>query len=165
MVRRGESKVMVPVFRLTVFFALITSVFAAETLGALVNAAEGFALDIQQQIAAVQSITTPTELAEKTILYAAAKTTYYEALRAAAPELMDIASGKKPRPPEVDQFAQAFSVAGEKQEKVADEATVALLTKLPFNSDLEKAKAAFSQAQSVEERFNHDFAGVDVTVR
>lgn len=79
---------MGPVFRLSVFFALITSVFAGGTLDALVNAAEGFALAIQQQIAAVQSITTPTELAEKTILYTAAKMTYYEALRAAAPELI-----------------------------------------------------------------------------
>jgi hypothetical protein len=35
---------MVPVFRLTVFFALFTSVFAAGTLYALVNAAQGFAL-------------------------------------------------------------------------------------------------------------------------
>lgn len=111
---------MVRVFRLTVFFAVVTSVFAAGTLDALVIAAQRFALAIQQQIAAVQTITTPTELAEKTILYATAKTTYYEALRAAAPELTDIATGKKPRPPEVDQFAQAFSVAGEKQESVAD---------------------------------------------
>jgi hypothetical protein len=115
--------VITTVFRLTVFLALVTSVFAAGTLDALVNTAQGFAFAIQQQIAAVQSITTPRELAEKTIWYATAKTTYYEALRAAAPELTDIASGKKPRPPEVDLFAQAFSVAGEKQEKVVDEAT------------------------------------------
>jgi hypothetical protein len=40
---------MVPVFRLAVFFALITSVFAAGTLDALVIAAQGFALPIQQQ--------------------------------------------------------------------------------------------------------------------
>src|ERR1700719_4767791 len=73
---------MVAVFRLTVFFALAGSVFAAGTLDALVNAAEGFALAIQQQIAIVQSVTTPPELAAKTISYAAAKTTYYEALRA-----------------------------------------------------------------------------------
>jgi hypothetical protein len=156
---------MVPVFRLTVFFAVVTSVFAAGTLDALVIAAQGFALAIQQQIAAVQSITTPTELAEKTILYATAKATYYQALRAAAPELMDIATGKEPRPPEVDQFAQAFNVAGEKQETVADQATAALLTKLPFNSDLEKAKAAFAQAQAVEAQFQHDFNGVDFTVQ
>jgi hypothetical protein len=104
-------------------------------------------------------------LAAKTILYARAKTTYYQALRAAAPELTDIATGKKPRPPEVDQFAQAFLVAGEKQEAVADEATVVLLRKLSGNSDIEKAKAALSQALSVQEQFNHDFAGVDFTVR
>jgi hypothetical protein len=73
---------MVPVFRLTVFFAVVTSIFAGGTLDTLVNAAQGFALAIQQQIAAVQSITTPTELAAKTISYAAAKATYYEALRA-----------------------------------------------------------------------------------
>ena len=78
---------MVPVFRLTVFFALIMSVFAGGTLDALVNAAEGFAMAIQQQIAIVQSITTPAELAAK-ISYAAAKTTYYDALRASAPELI-----------------------------------------------------------------------------
>jgi hypothetical protein len=46
---------------------------------------------------------------------------------------------------------------------VADEATVALLTKLPRNSDIEKAKAVFDQAQSVEEQFRHDFNGVDFT--
>ena len=110
-----------------------------------------------------QSITTPTELAEKTISYAASKKAYYEALRAAAPELTDIASGKKPRPPEVDQFAQSFSVAGDKQEKVVDEATAVLLGKLPLDSDIQKAKAAFDQAQSVEEKFQRDFNGVDFT--
>jgi hypothetical protein len=97
--------------------------------------------------------------------YAAAKTAYYQALRAAAPELTDIATGKKPRPPQVDQFAQAFSVAGEKQETLTDQATVVLLRKLSGNSEVEKAKAAFDQAQSVEERFHHDFDGVDFTAR
>jgi hypothetical protein len=58
-----------------------------------------------------------------------------------------------------------FRLPGEKQEKVADEATVALLTKRSGNSDIDKAKAALSQALSVEERLNHDFAGVDFTVR
>ena len=154
---------MTSVFRLTVFFALVTSAFAGGTLVALVNAAEGFALAIQQQIAAVQSVTTPTELAAKTISYAAFKTTYYDALRAAAPELTDIANGKEPRPPEVDQFAQVLSVDGGKQEKVADEATVALLTKLPFNSDIEKAKAALNQALAVEDQFHHDFNGVNLS--
>jgi hypothetical protein len=79
--------------------------------------------------------------------------------------LTDIATGKKPRPPEVDRFAQSFSVAGEKQEKVADEATAVLLRKLPLDSNIEKAKAAFDQAQAVEEKFHRDFDGVDFTMR
>jgi hypothetical protein len=37
------------------------------------------------------------------------------------PELTDIATAKKPRPPEVDRFFQSFSVAGGKEEKVVDE--------------------------------------------
>jgi hypothetical protein len=104
-------------------------------------------------------------LAEKTISYAAAKTAYYEALRAAATELTAIATGKKPRPPEVDRFAQSFGVAGEKQEKVVDEATAVLLSKLPLDSDIQRAKAAFDQAQAVEEGFQRDFSGVDFTNR
>jgi hypothetical protein len=42
---------MTPVFRLTTFFALVTSMFAAGTLDALVNAAQGFSLAILLQIA------------------------------------------------------------------------------------------------------------------
>ena len=40
---------------------------------------------------------------------------------------MKIATGKEPRPPELDKFAAVFSVAGEKQEKAADEETAILL--------------------------------------
>jgi hypothetical protein len=75
--------------------------------------------------------------------------------------LTAIATGKKPQPPEVDRFAQSFGVAGEKQEKVVDEATAVLLGKLPLDSDIQKAKAAFDEAQSVEENFQRDFNGVD----
>jgi hypothetical protein len=81
------------------------------------------------------------------------------------PELTDIATTKKARPPEVDRCFQSFSVAGGKQEKVVDEATVVLLGKLPLDSDIQKAKAAFDQAQSVEESFLRDFEGVDFTNR
>jgi hypothetical protein len=81
------------------------------------------------------------------------------------PELTDMATGKKPRSPEVDQFGQAFLLSGEKQEKVTDEATAALLSKLPLNSDIRKAKAAFDQAQATEEQFLRDFDGVDFTSR
>jgi hypothetical protein len=35
--------------------------------------------------------------------------------------MTDIATGRQPRPPDLDKFPAAFPVAGEKQEKAADE--------------------------------------------
>ena len=70
---------------------------------------------------------------------------------------MNIATGQEARPPEVDMFAQTFSVAAEKQEKAADEATEVLLKRFEGNPDIEKARAEFERAQEVEERFHQDF--------
>ena len=69
-------------FRVIVFFSLITSAFASEKLEVLVNAAASFSATIQQQLETLQSNPSPTELAEKTIDYAVAKTAYFKALRA-----------------------------------------------------------------------------------
>jgi hypothetical protein len=55
-------------------------------------------------------------LPKRTIDYAEAKTAYFKSLRAE----MKIAMGMERRPPELDTFAAAFAVAGEKQEMVAD---------------------------------------------
>jgi hypothetical protein len=65
----------------------------------------------------------------------------------------------------LDKFPTAFSVAGEKQEKAADEETLILLRRFSGNFDVEKARAEFGKAQEVEERFHHDFDGVDFTMR
>src|SRR5271165_3851091 len=73
-------------FRVIVFFSLITSAFASEKLEVLVNAAASFSATIQQQLEMLQSNPSPTELAEKTIDYAVAKTAYFKALRAEVPE-------------------------------------------------------------------------------
>jgi len=97
--------------------------------------------------------------------YAEAKEAYFKALRAEVPELMKIAMGKEARSPELDAFAAAFSVAGENQEKVADEETMFLLKRFPGNPDIEKARAEFARAQEVEQRFVKDFEGVDFTER
>jgi hypothetical protein len=120
-------------------------------LDTLVNASTSFSAAILQQLAAVQSDQTPGELAEKTIAYATAKTAYYQALRAAAPVLVNIATGKEPRPPESDKFAAAFSVAGEKQEKAADEETAILLKRFLRTPGVDKGSAEFERAQRVEE--------------
>ena len=81
------------------------------------------------------------------------------------PELEDIATGQEAKPPEVDMFAQTFSVAGEKQEKAADEETLIFLKRFEGNPDVQKAKVDFDRAQEIEERFHHDFDGVDFTSR
>jgi hypothetical protein len=77
--------------RTLVFFSLITSSNASRDH--LVNAAQSFATAIDQQITTDQS-----EFPEKTMAYADAKISYYKALRAALPELTNIATGREPRP-------------------------------------------------------------------
>jgi hypothetical protein len=57
------------------------------------------------------------------------------------------------------------SVAGEKQEKAAYKETSILLERFSGHPDIEKARAEFGRAQEVEEKFHHDFDGVDFTVR
>jgi hypothetical protein len=160
-----KSNMIAGMFRAIVFFGLIASAFASEKLDVLVNAAASFSATIQQQLEMLQSSPAPADLAEKTIDYAEAKIAYFTALRAAAPELTNIATGKEARPLEVDKFAAAFAVAGEDQEKAADEQTAVLLKRFPGNPDVEKARAKFGRAQEVEERFHHDFDGVDFTMR
>jgi hypothetical protein len=150
-------------FRAIVFFGLITSAFAGESLDPLLHASRGFSTAIRQQILAINRGPSLIEFVAKTIVYAQAKTAYFDALRAAAPELMDIATGREARSPEVDKFAAAFSVAGEKQQKTADEQTLFLLKQLSFDPDIEKARTEFEKAQKVEERFHHDFDGVGFT--
>jgi hypothetical protein len=46
--------------------------------------------------------------------------------------------GLQERPPELDTFAAAFAVAGEDQEKAADEATAVLLKRFSGNPDVQK---------------------------
>src|SRR5580704_8537360 len=98
---------MVRFFWSIAFFAFATSVFAGEKLNALVTAAQDFSVAIQEQLAAVQSDISATQIVEKTVTYAKAKTAYYNALRT---EMPDIATGRQPRPSDLDKFPAAFSV-------------------------------------------------------
>jgi hypothetical protein len=59
----------------------------------------------------------------------------------------------------------SFSVAGEEQEKAADQETLILLQRFSGDPGVEKARAEFGRAQDDEKRFHHDFDGVDFTVR
>ena len=82
---------MVRFFGRIAFFAFATSLFAGETLTALVIAAQDFSVAIQEQLAAVQNDISAIELVEKTGSCAKAKTAYFNALRAEAPEITNIA--------------------------------------------------------------------------
>jgi hypothetical protein len=79
--------------------------------------------------------------------------------------MADITTGRHSRPSDLDKFPAAFSVAGEKQEKAADQETLILLQRFSGNPDVEKARAEFRRAQKVKKRFHHDFDGVDFTMR
>ena len=125
------------VLRTLVFFSLITSAHA--NLDNLVNAAQSFAAAIDQQITTDQSDPAPREFAEKTVAYADAKISYYNALRAAMPELTNIAMGREPRPPQVDKFRDAFQPAGEIRETAAEKETAALLKRFSGDSGVQKA--------------------------
>src|SRR5215831_13381236 len=146
-------------FRMLVFFGLITPAFASQTLDALVSAAANFSAAIQQQLATIQSNPSPARLAEKTIEYAQAKTAYCQALRAAMPELINIATGRQAPPPELDKFA----ISDENQEKVADQKTMMFLKRFSRNPNIEKARQEFESAQKVEEQFHKDFAWQNFT--
>jgi hypothetical protein len=81
------------------------------------------------------------------------KTAYYNTLLDAMPELINIARGKEVRPPSLDAMTEIFSVAGEKQENVADKETADLLQLLSSNPDIQRATSEFENAQKVEKAF------------
>jgi hypothetical protein len=149
--------------RTLVFFSLITS--ARANLDNLVDAAQRFAAAIDQQITTDQSDPSPTDFAKKTVAYADAKISYYNALRAAMPELTDIATGREPRPQEVDKFRDAFRLSGGIQEIAADKETAALLERFSGHPEVQKAASEFDHAQKLEETFLKDFEGQDFTSR
>ena len=63
------------------------------------------------------------------------------------------------RPPALDQFAAAFSIGGERQQKAVDEKKGALLRHFSGDPDVEKARAEIEHAQEIEETFHKDFNG------
>jgi hypothetical protein len=150
--------------RLFLFLGIVTTALANGTLDTLEHAAQSFSIAIDQQWTIAQSDPSPATLAENTIAYAAAKISFYTALRAAMPELANIATGREPRPPEVDKFRGAFEPAG-LREIAAEKATAVLLQQYGANPDVQKAAAELDQAHKIEERFVKDFEGQDFAAR
>jgi hypothetical protein len=99
------------------------------------------------------------------VAYADAKISYYKELRAAMPELTNIAMGREPRPQELNKFRDAFRVSGEIREIAADKETAALLKRFSGDPEVQRAAAEFDHAQKLEEAFLKDFEGQDFTRR
>ncbi len=64
------------------------------------------------------------------------------------------------RPPALDKFGAAFSIAGEPQQKVADEKKETLLEHFSGDPDVEEARAEIEHAQEIKEIFHKGFDGI-----
>ena len=148
-------------FRAVIFFSLAVSAFANPTLDQLVDAATNLSVAIQRQLASVQRDPLPADFARNTIAYAQAKTAYFTALREEMPELINIATGRQPRPLQLDKIAAVFSSTGEKQKMVAEQRTMMFLKRFSRNPNVKKAEVEFERAQEVEQAFHKDFARQD----
>ena len=143
--------------RMFVFLILATPALAGPNLDVLLNAAASFSITINQQVQMLRSNPSVAAFAEKTMNYAAAKRAYFEALHAALPILTNAPGDNEERSPEIDKFAAALAVAGEEQEKVADQETSALFLRITPDPRIEKARAEFDRAKKAEQAFRKDF--------
>ena len=62
--------------------------------------------------------------------------------------------------PVLDKLAPALSIAGEPQQKAADEKKGALLEQFSADPEVEKARAEIEHAQEIDETFRKDFDGI-----
>jgi hypothetical protein len=59
--------------------------------------------------------------------------------------MMDIATGRRPRPSDLDKFPAAFAVAGARPEKAADEETLTLLQRFSGHPEIDKARVEIGE--------------------
>jgi hypothetical protein len=106
---------------------LPSTIFAADLLD-LVSASNNFEVAmIEHEHVLERNPTSSTEIAASTIKYVKAKERHFVALRKIVPTLIDMATGKTPKTPEVDKIREIFSGYGETQEKQLEAATVPML--------------------------------------
>jgi hypothetical protein len=148
-------------FRGLLLISLSVPVLCGAALTDLVKAAKTFSVAIRQQLELVESDPSPAELAEQTMDYAEAKSAYYEAFTTSIPELREVAKSKGPRPPEMIELEEAFSLAGENQRKEADQETSNFLQQFMDEPEIEKAMLQFEAAQKKETSFGEEFGRLD----
>jgi hypothetical protein len=104
-----------------------------------------------------------SELAASTLKYSRAKGCYFVELRKSVPSLIDMATGKAPKTPELDKMRKIFCGYGEAQEKQLEAATVSMLKQLDGDAEVSKAEIEFYRGQKLEEQFHKDFDELDAS--
>jgi hypothetical protein len=77
--------------------------------------------------------------------------------------LIDIATWKTPKAPEIEKIREIFSGYGETQGKQLEAATVSMLKQRDQDAEVSKAEVEFYRVQKVEDQFHKDFDGLDLT--
>jgi hypothetical protein len=142
---------------------LLASAIYAGDLKDLVSASNDFEVAMIEQERVLERNPSATELAASTLKYASAKERYFVVLRKSIPTLIDIATGKTPKTPEIEKIREIFSGYGETREKQLDAATVSMLKRRDRDAEVSKAEAEFYRVQKVEDQFHKDFDGLDST--
>jgi hypothetical protein len=107
-------------------FCLLPSTIFATVLQDLVLASNDFEIEMIEHEHVLEQDPSATELAASILKYAKAKERYYVTLRKSVPTLIDMATGKTPKTPEVDKISEIFSGDGETQERRLEAATVSI---------------------------------------
>lgn len=108
-------------------FCLLPSASFAADLQDLVSASNDFEVEMIEHEHVLERSPSATELAASTLKYAEAKERYFVVLRKSVPTLIDMATGRAAKTPELDRLGEIFSGYGEAQEKQLEAATVSRL--------------------------------------
>jgi hypothetical protein len=145
------------------FFCLLPSTIFAADLQDLVSASNDFEVEMIEHEHVLEQNPSATQLAASTFKYARAKERYLIELRKSVPTLIDMATGKAPKTPELDRLLEVFSGYGETQEKQLEAATVSKLKQHDQDAEVLKAEIEFYRVQKLEDQFHRDFDGLDST--
>jgi hypothetical protein len=149
--------------RALLLLCLLPSAICARDLQDLVSASNDFEVEMIEHEHVLERNPSASELAASTLKYAKAKERYFVELRKSVPTLIDMATGKAPKTPDLDKIRKIFSGYGEAQEKQLEAATVSMLKQRDGDAEVSKAEIEFNRVQKVEGQFHKDFDGLDST--
>jgi hypothetical protein len=149
--------------RVFVLLYFLSSAIYAADLKDLVSASNDFAVAMIEHVQVLERNPSATELAASTLKYARAKERYFVELRKSVPLLIDMATGKAPKTPDLDRLMEIISGYGEPQAKQLEAATVSMLKQRDQDAEVLKAEIEFYRVQKVEYQFHKDFDGLYLT--